>query len=98
MEASFFIGRVASQTSLFTSAANTLRASPSLICFAISSAEEPCSYCLTAPSGKVIFIIDRFILNKNSNSKDGKFNEVLGKERIGLNDYVFNSHYFCVKA
>src|SRR6185312_9013838 len=54
---SFFIGRERSQTSPLTSAARIFFASPSLIFFAISKAVEPCSYCLTAPSGKVIFII-----------------------------------------
>jgi hypothetical protein len=46
-----------SQTSPFTSAANTLRAKPSLIDFAMSNADEPDSYERTAPSGNVMFIL-----------------------------------------
>ena len=56
-EASEVMGLVLSQTSPFTEAANTFLASPSLIDFAIPSAEMPASYCLTAPSGNFILII-----------------------------------------
>jgi hypothetical protein len=58
----------------------------------MSIAEDPCSYCLTAPSGKVIFIIlfDKtfiiFIVQK------GKFNEVLDKDAIPLGGYGFNNN------
>src|SRR6478672_3762138 len=55
--ASFFIGLVRSHTSPLTSAAIIFLASPSLIFFAMSNAVDPSSYCLTAPSGKVIFIV-----------------------------------------
>src|SRR6185312_8839174 len=55
--ASSFMGRERSHTSPFTSAARIFLASPALIDFAISIDETPCSYCFTAPSGKVILII-----------------------------------------
>src|SRR5664280_842647 len=54
---SFFIGLERSHTSPLTSAARIFLAKPSLIFFAMSKPVDPCSYCLTAPSGKVIFII-----------------------------------------
>ena len=54
------MGRVASQTSPFTLAERTFLASPSLIDCAICNAEVPFSYSRTAPSGRVIFIINCF--------------------------------------
>ena len=68
------MGRVASHTSPFTFAANTFRANPSLIDFAISNAELPAAYSLMAPSGKVIFIINLYL---RLGFKNRKFNEVL---------------------
>jgi hypothetical protein len=53
------MGRVASHTSPFTLAANTFRANPSLIDFAISNPVVPSLYSRTFPSGKVILIILR---------------------------------------
>src|SRR5690348_5059534 len=57
---SCLIGRVASQTSIFTLTAKTFLAYPSLIDLAMSRAELPSGYSRTAPSGNVIFIIFYF--------------------------------------
>src|ERR1043165_3528268 len=58
-EAPVEMGPVASHTSPFTFAANTFRANPSLIDFAISKPVVPSLYSRTFPSGKVILIILR---------------------------------------
>src|SRR5690606_233493 len=54
---SFSMGREASHTSPFTSAARTFRAKPSEMDFAISNAVVPSAYWRTEPSGRVILII-----------------------------------------
>src|SRR5690349_13721467 len=69
--ASELIGRVASQTSPFTSAASTFLANPSDMDFAMSNAVTPASYCLIAPSGNVILIIQF----SSFCSKEGKVNK-----------------------
>ena len=51
------IGLLASQCSPLTVADKTFLASPSLMDSATSIAEDPCSTCLTVPSGNVISII-----------------------------------------
>src|SRR5690606_2967315 len=62
------MGRDASQISPFTSAANTLRAKPSEMDWAISIADVPCAYCRTEPSGRVMFITYKYdftLIKKN---------------------------------
>src|SRR5690606_36827187 len=72
--ASCSIGRDASQTSPFTSAASTFRAKPSEMDCATSIADVPEAYCRTEPSGRVMFIIYKydFVLLKHSNKPQYK--------------------------
>jgi hypothetical protein len=58
------MGLEASTTSLFTLAANTFLAKPSLMDFAMSIAEIPCWYSLTVPSGNVILIMFGYLQAK----------------------------------
>ena len=87
---SLWMGRLSSTILSSTFAAKILRAKPSLMLFAMSNAVIPASYCLTEPSGNVIFIMIFDVLIAN----------ILGYKStklVSIGKHVGHFFYFIIK-